>query len=230
MAVRQDGKETNKRLLKAASEVFAEKGYRDTTVADISGLADANVAAVNYHFGSKDELYAAVWKHAFSECLRVYPADGGVSGDADAPERLYRVVRSFLHRMLDNGRMGHAGRILLREISEPTAVIKDVRRDAVQPIRKLVRRIVQELLGPGAGQREVSFCEMSVIHQCLGIGFRKDRIGEDVLGGKNPYEVIEALAEHITNFSLAGIKAVREAIGNEDAKVYSRSGREEGDV
>ena len=82
MAVRKDGLDTYKKLLKAASEVFAEKGYRDATIAEICRRAQSNVAAVNYHFGSKDELYIAVWKNAFEEALRIYPPDGGLPPDA----------------------------------------------------------------------------------------------------------------------------------------------------
>ena len=62
MAVRRDGIESKDRLLKAATEVFAEKGYRDATVAEICRRAESNVAAVNYHFGSKGALYATLWR------------------------------------------------------------------------------------------------------------------------------------------------------------------------
>ncbi|MDH4012180.1 MAG: TetR family transcriptional regulator, partial [Desulfobacterales bacterium] len=53
MAQREDGKETRNRLLNAACEVFAEKGYRNAKVAEICHRAGANVAAVNYYFGDK---------------------------------------------------------------------------------------------------------------------------------------------------------------------------------
>ena len=64
MAKREDGKETRWRLLNAACEVFAQKGYRDAKVADICKTADANVAAVNYYFGDKVSLYEEAWRHA----------------------------------------------------------------------------------------------------------------------------------------------------------------------
>ena len=51
---------TKSSLIKAASELFAEKGFELVSVRDITGLAGANVASVKYHFGSKERLIDAV--------------------------------------------------------------------------------------------------------------------------------------------------------------------------
>ncbi|HCR12161.1 MAG TPA: DUF1956 domain-containing protein, partial [Desulfovibrio sp.] len=46
--------ETRRRLLDAAGEIFSSKGYQAATVREITKLAKANLAAIHYHFGSKD--------------------------------------------------------------------------------------------------------------------------------------------------------------------------------
>ncbi|MHB1378998.1 MAG: TetR/AcrR family transcriptional regulator, partial [Desulfurivibrionaceae bacterium] len=51
---RSDGQETRQNLLAAAGEIFAAKGFRETTIAEICKQAEANTAAVSYHFGSKE--------------------------------------------------------------------------------------------------------------------------------------------------------------------------------
>ncbi len=56
---------TKTRILIAASRVFAEKGYENTTVQDICTACDANIAAVNYHYKSKENLYRTVWTHLY---------------------------------------------------------------------------------------------------------------------------------------------------------------------
>ena len=216
MAVRKDGIESSCRLLKVACEVFAERGYRKTTIGEICRRAECNVASVNYYFGSKDELYAAVWKNAFEEGLRVYPAYGGLGEDAAAEERLGAMVKSALHRILDSGRLGYSGQILLREMSEPSGVMDEIIPSVVRPLAEGLFGIVQELLGPKAGRDEMELCAMSVIHQFLAIGFKRSR------GKLPPFfeeleitdELIERLSGHIKFFSLAGIAAVRAKIEN----------------
>lgn len=58
-------KETQERLLDAAEDLFAEKGFEAVSLREITARAEANVAAVNYHFGSKENLIDAVMgRHA----------------------------------------------------------------------------------------------------------------------------------------------------------------------
>lgn len=223
MAIRKDGMDTRNKLLKAASEAFAEKGYRDTTVAEICRRAGSNVAAVNYHFGCKDALYVSVWRNAFEEALRVYPPDGGLPPGAAPEERLRALIYSHLHRIMDDGRLGYAGQILLQEMSGPIEVIRQVRRDVIRPLRERTRQIITELLGPKADDRQIGLCAMSVVHQCLAIGFRKRRLPTHIVRDRPTSELIDGLVEHITRFSLAGIRAVRENIEASQLAVHTRS-------
>jgi AcrR family transcriptional regulator len=224
MAIRKDGIESSIKLLKAASRVFAEKGYHKTTVKEVCRMAGSNIAAVNYHYGSKDELYAAVWRNAFEEAMRVYPPDGGLPPDAPAEQKLRAFIYSNLHRMLDDGRLGCAGQILLREMAEPTEVVRQIFHDVIGPLHEHTKQIIRELLGPAATEQNLIFCEMSVVHQCVAIGFLKGKKNPPPFLRKNKLapEYIDELAEHITLFSLAGIRAAREQAGQkEKSKVLS---------
>ena len=58
--------ETNERLLAAATDVFADVGYRAATLREICRRGNANIAAVNYHFHDKQQLYATVLDQAVS--------------------------------------------------------------------------------------------------------------------------------------------------------------------
>ena len=88
MTRRKAGTTRRQRLLDAGSKVFAEKGYRSATVAEISEAAGANVALINYYFGSKEGLYVEVWRQAFQVALERYPFDGGLGEQTSAEERL----------------------------------------------------------------------------------------------------------------------------------------------
>ena len=50
------------RLLDAAEQLFSENGFDGASVRDIAAAAGCNIAAVNYYFGSKDNLYTEVWR------------------------------------------------------------------------------------------------------------------------------------------------------------------------
>src|SRR6266850_7915162 len=70
---------TEKRLLEAAGEIFAEHGYRAATVRQICEKARANIAAVNYHFGDKEGLYRAALRSVHRASAEKYPSKLGVS-------------------------------------------------------------------------------------------------------------------------------------------------------
>lgn len=214
MAKRKDGIKTRDRILLKACEVFAEKGYHDATIEEICGRAKSNIAAINYHFGSKDQLYAQVWRCAFDESIKAYPPEGGL-GPGDPPEeRLRGAIHSLVGKTVDAGQIGHAGKLLLKEMINPTDVIGHVKHDALSPLHERMHNLMRDLLGPDASDEQLLLCQMSVLHQCIAIGIRLYR-------GKMPRHMrldmpgdrlIDILTEHITQFSLAGIEAVRENI------------------
>ena len=57
--------ETRDRILDAAERLFVEHGFEGTSMRMITGAANANLAAVNYHFGSKDALIQAVFRRGY---------------------------------------------------------------------------------------------------------------------------------------------------------------------
>lgn len=209
MGKRKDGLDRKALLLEAATKVFARKGYAKTTIADICQAAKSNTASVNYYFGSKEELYAEVWKAAFQNAMDKYPPDMELRPDAAAEDKLRVFIKSLLHRMLDSGELGCAGQILLMEMANPTETIDHIKRDAIDPMRKRMMSIVQQLLGDSACEQTLVFCAMSIIHQCMGFGFRRGKLPPP-LRELEKHRLIEILSEHIARFSLAGIAAIKE--------------------
>lgn len=199
--------ETRLRLLQAAGEVFAEQGFRKATIRDICSRAGANIAAVNYHFGDKEKLYASVLQHWLGEAMKKYPPDGNLPPDAPARERLGAFVRSWLFRMLGEGMPAWHGKLMAREMSEPTAGFELLMSESVRPMAQRMNGLMKDLLGPGADERTVRNCALSVAGQCCFYRHAHEMIRRLYPDHKNTPDQIEHLADHVTRFSLAAIEA-----------------------
>jgi AcrR family transcriptional regulator len=206
---REDAVKTQKRLLAAASEAFAEKGYHNATVSEICERAKSNVAAVNYHFGDKETLYSKAWRHAFYESLKVHPPDGGVSADAPPEERLRGRVKALLRRV--TGANNYEFLIVLRELASPTGLLDEVTRKDLRPLREKMEDLIRELLGPHASETEVRFCATGIVSQCVipMLIRRMDRGGQEGASDYSGIDDIESYANHVVEFSLAGIRSIR---------------------
>ncbi|MBN1448923.1 MAG: CerR family C-terminal domain-containing protein [Bacteroidetes bacterium] len=214
MSARKAAKgDTRSRLLRAAGEIFAQKGYHAATVADICERAGANISAVNYHFRSKEGLYVEAWSYAFTQSLRAHPPDGGVGADAPAEEQLIGTIRALLQRIADPKNVSFP--IAQKEFVNPTGLLRKVMEQNVGPLHQTLLRLVRELIGSRATDRQVEFCTASIISQCLnplvrlpaGEGYSSEM--------RRPLFDIDAYITHVIQFSLAGLRAVRE--GNESA-------------
>jgi AcrR family transcriptional regulator len=200
--------ETRERLLLAAGEVFAEKGFRSATVREICRRAGANVAAVNYHFGDKERLHYEVLKYLADLGERRYPPDLGLESDPSGKQRLHAFVRSFLFRILGSGRPAWHGRLMAREIIEPTASFDAIIENVYRPLDDYLMRVVKEVAGPRTSQEEILRSTRSVLGQCL-FYYHSQRVVKKLAPDFRLDEAeIERLAGHITRFSLAGIRHI----------------------
>ena len=73
--------ETRQRLLDAGVRLFAEHGFKGVSVRDLSAAAEVNIAAINYHFGGKRELYRTGVTELLARTFAHYPVDAGVDID-----------------------------------------------------------------------------------------------------------------------------------------------------
>ena len=199
---------TRQDLLEAAGAVFAERGYRNTTVRRICARAGANVAAVNYHFGDKLNLYLEVLRRAHARSLRRYPLDMGVLATAPPEERLRAFVRSFLFRIFATGPSARIGKLMAMEMVNPSAALETLVAKHIRPMAELLYGIISELLGPGVQPQEVRLCGFSIISQCVFHAHCRSVVEELYPDQRFPLKDVERLATHIVRFSLAGLKEV----------------------
>jgi TetR/AcrR family transcriptional regulator, regulator of cefoperazone and chloramphenicol sensitivity len=200
--------ETRQRLLEAAGEIFAEQGFHNATVRDVCQRAGANIAAVNYHFGDKEGLYAAVLRYAHQCATEKYSLEMVFASKSDVPaeQRLPMFVRSFLRHIFDEGQPAWHGKLMSREMREPTPALEMLVKEEIRPRAELLESIVRELLGRRAAPERVRLCARSIIGQCLFYHHAKPVIMRlDPQQGFGPHDM-ERVADHIIQFSLAALK------------------------
>ncbi len=205
--MKQRDRETRERLLKAAAQAFADRGFKKVTVRDICRTARANVAAVNYHFGDKTGLYREVLQLAI-ETIRSTNDAARAAGEGLPPEeRLRQYLRVSLCRVMSAGSITWISRLVHRELSDPTPSLDTLVDQALRPRVDDLSAIVADILGCDGEDARVAQCVASIHAQWL--LFVPNPIASRVrtklqLRGDDPM----TLAEHITTFSLAGIRAL----------------------
>ena len=201
------GAETRNRLLEAAAEVFAEYGYRHAKIQEICHRAQANVAAVNYHFGDKERLYMAVIEYAVDPAVARLPHL--CMDPRKSPEdRLREFIHAFMSSILETGQPTWYGRLMAHATADPTPALDLLIEKVIRPIDEALVKIVTDLMGPEATADRVALCVSSIFSQCVLYHHFKE-----IIVRMDPTQIlhpgtVQRLAGHITDFSLAGIRAL----------------------
>jgi AcrR family transcriptional regulator len=143
-----------------------------------------------------------------AESLRAHPPDGDAAPDAPPEERLRERLRALMHRIADPETKDFF--ISQMEIANPTGLLEEVMKRELIPMREKTLAMVRELLGPDADERRVVFCETCIISMCVH-PLIMCRLGQKTSDARLPAIVnaLEAFADHVVRFALAGILASR---------------------
>jgi len=200
-------KDTRSRILNAARTVFATSG-QSATIRDICKVADANVSAVNYYFGSKDKLLAELLALFWTEVRGIYPLDGGVKAFEPPEERLFGLTLGGLSSVLiSHGKEYRSLNAILlhyflnksEEFAEVSGRNNNEFRDNVSPgIDEMThgRCTVKQIEALFTGFIANLYFYATHVEELLAMRGNETFSNEEVIG----------IAKHITAFSVGGIK------------------------
>lgn len=142
--------ETQAKLIEAAERIFADKGFHGTSVRDITNAASANIAAVNYHFGSKEGLFIEMIRYRIEplNTLRMKLFDEATSENGDVPLSIRKIVEIIVKPLVDTFLSDtatpntHFLRALGRGMSEETSLMLKLKNDV---FAEIIERIQSEL-------------------------------------------------------------------------------------
>jgi len=111
---------TKDRILSAAEELFAQHGFAGTSLRQVTGRADVNIAAVNYHFGSKENLVNEVFRRRMDvmSAQRLQQLEAAVR---DHPGQLEPILAAFIEPALALAQDRNGGAAFVRVIARAYA-------------------------------------------------------------------------------------------------------------
>jgi AcrR family transcriptional regulator len=193
------------RILNAAGPIFAEKGFEGATVREICHAAGVNLAAVNYHFGSKESLY--------KEALRsAHPGKSGPIADLAWPDgtpvekKLHDFIHNLLVHLLDVKPSPWQERLFVREIMDPSPAFQEVLQERFQAGLDRLQGILDEVLPADTPPHERHQIALSIVGQC--VYYRAHWKILPLIVGQRELDTHYGsgqLAEHIARFSLAAL-------------------------
>ncbi len=217
------GEAARQALIIAALEVFGRYGFDAASVRDICDRAVANVAAVNYHFGSKQGLYLAVAEFLANgmamgtahvlEPARTYLASGKRSAAA-TEEHLAGLLKSLVLSMFANVRDSSPALFVLREQSEPTSAFTLIFERLLKPMHETITALVADRIGIEATALEAIIRAHALISQCVGFKAAKaalqKRTGWSSVDDPG-HDNVELIADVVVEHSIGALRAVAAA-------------------
>jgi AcrR family transcriptional regulator len=201
---------TRERLLDAAEKLFAARGFRATSVRDITSAARCNLASVTYHFGGKLALYREVLRRRMRTLreqriggIRRALAEAGP--DANLEMLLRAFTAAFLEPHLDESRGRLVMMLFSRELLDPHLPPNTLQTEMVSPVQESLIGAMRAV-GVGLTGREGRRCVHSIVAQ-LAHSIRMRAMPGTASARMRQDFAFDEIADHIVRFSLAGIGA-----------------------
>ena len=204
---------TRERLLDQGERLFAEKGFSAVSVREITAAANCNLAAVNYHFGSKQRLYLAVfrerWAHRarrvrqhFSETLAGKPGRG-------LEDVIGAMANAFLEGPMSEPERRCHIQLMQREMSDPGDALSMVVEEVMRPYILEITDLVRPYLNGPVDERRLRLSVLSILGVILYFFLARPAVSR-IVEQEYDSRFKPELVSHITAFSLHGIHSLNQ--------------------
>jgi TetR/AcrR family transcriptional regulator len=144
-------REAKEKLLLAAAQLFAERGFAGVSIREVATAAGVNSALISYHFGGKEGLYEAVVTAQFERVISRFEKMVATEGTPQEKIKMYAdLIRS--NHTEDQPLMA---RLIQGELSSPTSCMENVIKKNVSRMARLVTGIIKEGMDSGAFRNDI---------------------------------------------------------------------------
>jgi len=211
MGQKNENNGTRERLLNEAEIQFAQRGYRDVSIRDITTAVHCNLAAVNYHFGNKRNLYLEVFRARWIPRARRVQESFKESYAAQGSSSLSAVVKALAQAFLegplsDEERVRHF-QLMTREMTQPSEAFQLVAEQVIRPFFEELADKLRPFLPADLGAEGLMLNVLSIFAQVLYFNFARIAVS-NIVGREYDREFRAQLLDQIINFSLQGLGVV----------------------
>jgi TetR/AcrR family transcriptional regulator, regulator of cefoperazone and chloramphenicol sensitivity len=211
------------RILSTALKLFAEQGFKKTSIRDIAKHAEANIASVSYYFGDKEGLYRAAFTEPLEACGSQGPQQGamaitmqevaqrGSKGSSCTDVPLVEVFRifftTFLAPLTRGEEMKYVMKLHFREMLEPTGLWNEVIEHEIEPDHQVMLKLLLKELGLKKVDIDVQRLAITLVGMGVHYFVAQDvvaKISPAVLGS---VKAIEQLADRLAVYAVGMVAA-----------------------
>lgn len=193
------------RILWAAEEVIAELSYNGTSLRKIAERASVPVALVSYHFGSKLELYRAIFQQRVPTIVGQRQMGLEIARmESDLDRRLELVVRALIVPMLSLRGSGHFGAILAREMTDPANLEHGIIAEMFDPVAEMMLSAMRECL-PDWSEAEIHYAYNTLLGAMMFFMGDTGRVARLSKGAADA-DRIDDSAQHLVDILVAGLR------------------------
>jgi len=205
---------TRERLLDEAEILFARKGYRAVSIREIIRSAHCNLAAVNYHFGQKRNLYLEVFRSRWIPRAQRVQATFRKSLCSAPSHSLEVIVRAltdaFIQGPLSEEERQRHHQLMAREQARPSEALELIVNEVMRPFFVEVAALLQPFMPKDMADDDLHLCLLSMFSQILYFSFARAAVIR-ITGGNYDASFKAHLSEHIVTFCLRGFGAAEKA-------------------
>lgn len=199
------GETARDRILAAAEEVIAEQGYGGTSLRRIAVRAGVPVTLISYHFGTKLELYRAIFRLRVPTIIGQRKTGLEIARmEPDLDRRLDLVVRALIVPMLGLRKSGHFGTIVAREVIEAGNSERGLFAEMFDPVAEMILQALAECL-PDWTPSEIHYAYNTMLGSMMYFMADTGRIVRLSGGAADPDRTEEA-ARHMVDILAAGLR------------------------